>query len=78
MKQIQKEDPLQLVCAWSIDPDHRSGVHRPEAVYVRKQKELPCEAELIVTRGKTVSVKVVDIFGNTAFERIETGNERDG
>ncbi len=78
VKQIQKEDPLQLVCAWSIDPDHRSGVHRPEAVYVRKQKELPCEAELIVTRGKTVSVKVVDIFGNTAFERIETGNERDG
>ena len=75
VREIQKEDSLQLVCAWSLDLDYQGGVHRPEKIFARKKGILPRETEQIVSRGKTISVKISDIFGNVTYERIETGNE---
>lgn len=77
VREIQKEDSLQLVCAWSLDLDYQGGVHRPEKIFARKKGILPRETEQIVSRGKTISVKISDIFGNVTYERIETGNERE-
>ena len=72
IKKMIREDPLQMVEAWSVDfeYDTDSGVHRPQNVFVRNKGNLATVCERIVPRGRTVCVKIVDIIGNVAFERI--------
>ncbi len=72
IRKIIREDPLQLVEAWSVDfnYDAEGGVHRPQTVFVRNKGNLTTVCEKIIPQGRTVCVKIVDIMGNVAFERI--------
>ena len=54
-------------------PDYHTYIYWPEKIFARKKGILPRETEQIVSRGKTISVKISDIFGNVTYERIETG-----
>jgi len=71
VKQVMAEDSLQMVHAWSIDYDYRDGVHRPDVVFVRTKGDFIMEHERIISERKPISIKVVDIFGNVVFERID-------
>ena len=77
VRRIQKEDSLQLVEAWSVDLNHCGGIHRPDVLFVRKKGLLRTETEQIIPLGRTISVKVTDIFGNVTFERIEYEREHE-
>ncbi|MGN0659285.1 MAG: DNA methyltransferase [Emergencia sp.] len=71
VQRVLKEDSLKMAAAWSVDFDHREGIHRPQEVFVRTKGQLPEVCEKIVDRcQKDICVKVVDIFGNVAYERI--------
>ncbi len=74
VKQVLKEDPLQMVEGWSIDFHYTDGVHRPEVIFVRTKGELETSYEKIISQKSLICVKIVDIFGNVVFERI--GYER--
>ncbi len=71
VKQVLKDDSLQMVEGWSIDFHHRDGVHRPEVIFVRTKGELTTSYEKIISEKNSICVKIVDIFGNVVFERIE-------
>ena len=71
VKQVLKDDSLQMVEGWSIDFHHRDGVHRPEVIFVRTKGELTTSYEKIIAEKNSICVKIVDIFGNVVFERIE-------
>lgn len=68
---IVKESPLEMVSAWSVDFDPRDQVHRPEQVFTRTKGSLPDFCEKIAGGPCSICVKVVDIFGNVVYERIE-------
>lgn len=70
VKQVLKEDSLQMVEAWSVDFDYDGAVHRPQAVMLRSKGSLEMSCEKIITARKNICVKIVDIFGNVVFERI--------
>ena len=79
LEKILAEDSLQMVDSWSVDfaynPD--DGVHRPQAVFVREKGRLETTCEQITALGSHISVKVVDILGNTTFERfLYEGNSK--
>lgn len=74
VKQVLKEDSLQMVEGWSIDFNYTDGVHRPEVIFVRTKGTLQTSYEKIVNGRSPICVKIVDIFGNVVFERI--GYER--
>ncbi|MBR3756671.1 MAG: hypothetical protein IKK48_06120, partial [Firmicutes bacterium] len=69
--EVLEEDALQMVHAWSIDYDYQDGIHRPDVVFVRSKGELTLEHERIIGEKKPMCIKVVDIFGNVVFERME-------
>lgn len=71
VKQVLKDDSLQMVEGWSIDFHHTDGVHRPEVIFVRTKGELTTSYEKIIAGKSPICVKIVDIFGNVVFERIE-------
>ena len=71
VKQVLKDDSLQMIEGWSIDFHHRDGVHRPEVIFVRTKGELETCCEKMTAKRSSICVKIVDIFGNAAFERIE-------
>lgn len=72
LESVLAEDSRQLIDAWSIDFDHRDGVHRPEKVFVRNKGQMATSYEKIISQRKSICIKVVDIFGNVIFERNET------
>ncbi len=69
IEKLLKEDALQLVESWSVDFDYKAeeGVHRPQEIFMRQQEKLALSCEGIVPKGAQISVKVTDVFGNTAF-----------
>lgn len=71
VKKVMAEDSLQMIAAWSADFHQQGQVHRPDVIFVRNKAELETECTHIVTAGSRICVKITDIFGNTAFERIE-------
>lgn len=74
VKQVLKDDSLQMIAGWSIDFHHIDGVHRPEVIFVRTKDGLETFCEKIISEESPICVKIVDIFGNVVFERI--GYER--
>lgn len=72
IKQVLQEDSLQMIEAWSVDFDYdpAAGVHRPEKVFVRNKGNLETVCEKIVSPDRYICVKIVDVLGNIAFERI--------
>lgn len=80
IKRVIKENSLQMVEAWSVDFDYNpaEGVHRPQAVFVRNKGKLEAVCEKIITPGTHICVKIVDVLGNTVFERLEYEREFKG
>lgn len=71
VRRIVRESPLEMVSAWSVDFDPRDQVHRPEQVFTRTKGLLPDFCEKIAAGPCHIRVKVVDIFGNVVYERID-------
>ena len=69
VKQILKDDSLQMVSGWSIDYSYNGKVHRPDVIFTRTSGELETVHQKISAGKMQVSIKVVDIFGNVVFER---------
>ena len=69
VKQILKEDSVQMVGGWSIDFGYNGKVHRPDVIFSRNSGKLETVHEKIYSGKMQVSIKVVDIFGNAVYER---------
>lgn len=70
VSRIVRETPLEMVSSWSVDFDDRDQVHRPQQVFTRTKGRLPDVCEKIAAGPCRICVKVVDIFGNVVYERI--------
>ena len=71
VRKMIKENSLQIIEYWSVDFDCIDNVHRPEVIFMRTKGHLEASCERIIKGKTTIGVKVVDIFGNVTFERIE-------
>ncbi|MDO4552600.1 MAG: site-specific DNA-methyltransferase [Bacillota bacterium] len=66
IEKLLREDPLQLVDYWSVDWAWDGRVHRPQACFCKgKERVTDCCGTIAASPGP-VSVRAVDIFGNTA------------
>ena len=72
MREVEKNDPLQLVEYWSVDFNYDGRIFRPEMIFSKKGSETPAVCEKITAAGKNMSicVKTVDVLGNSSFSLI--------
>lgn len=73
VRRIAREKPLDMVSSWSVDFEFNDadGIHRPDLVLTRTKGDLPDFCEKIADGPCRIRVKVVDIFGNSTYERME-------
>ena len=67
IKELQKQDPAQLLLSWSVDYHYDGKVHRPDRIFTRRGGDIELSCDFIVMPGTDVSVRVTDIFGNHVF-----------
>jgi len=66
IKKVIKSDPLSLIEYWSVDFDHDGKVHKPRSILIPgRDKKYECEK--IGSAFSSVSVHVVDVFGNVTI-----------
>ena len=58
---------LDLVESWSIDFNYDGFVHRPEMIFLRDRAGIQTSCEKIMGQKSSISIKVVDVFGNYNF-----------
>lgn len=68
IKKIIKQDSLQLVDYWSIDFDYDGITYQPKLYFCKGNDGLPLSCEWLANRFDKIAVRVIDIFGNNAFE----------
>ena len=73
VRRIAREKPLDMVSSWSVDFEFNDadGIHRPDLVLTRAKGDLPDFCEKIADGPCRIRVKIVDIFGNSTYERME-------
>lgn len=71
LEQIEGENYLSLVDYWCVDWDSREGAFNPDTFRFRDKKGLPYTLEKEMDEdsfnGRTITIKVVDIFGNSSM-----------
>jgi hypothetical protein len=71
LEQIEGENYLSLVDYWCVDWDSREGEFNPVTFLFRDKKGLPYTLEKEMDEdsfdGRTITIKVVDIFGNSSM-----------
>ena len=61
---LLKKDFTQLIEYWCVDTDYDGRVLKPKASFCADKKAVAKEAVIPQNPGKTVAVKVMDVFGN--------------
>lgn len=70
VKDVIKDDSISMVMYWSIDYDYDGKVHRPDVIHIRHGKDLETCEQKIINERKPISVKIVDLFGNSEMVEI--------
>ncbi len=65
VKSIAEKDPLSLIDYWSVDTDYDGKTHRPQHTLSRGNGAVSAVCQCIGTSFGKVSVRVVDVFGNS-------------
>ena len=76
IRKIEKEKPLDLVQAWSIDYNFDGKVFRPKEIYLRRNGKLQTTSEKMIDALEAqhldhIVIKIVDIMGNVSFQRLD-------
>lgn len=67
IKELEKNKPMELVMGWSVDYNYDGQVHRPTEIFAKGKDPMPSSCRSFVKKGDTISVKIIDIFGNHQF-----------
>lgn len=68
IKKIRRKDPLQLLEYWSVDFHYDGQVHRPQTAFVKEKHSIETSCCMESSR---ISVRAVDLFGNSTQKVIE-------
>jgi hypothetical protein len=71
IKKIMKNDSLQFVDYWSVDCHHQDQINRPDVYFCKEHERIETIYETLGAQFGPVGIKVVDIFGNSAFLTVE-------
>lgn len=66
LRQAAKEDSLQLLACWSVDPQY-DGTYRPQAWFCREKGTVISEYEALGERFERIAVRAADLFGRSIF-----------
>ncbi|MFA5527390.1 MAG: site-specific DNA-methyltransferase [Peptostreptococcales bacterium] len=72
IKTIMKEDSLELIAYWSIDPDYDHRVLTPTWYSSKSKGKMEKEALVKQKNKKDIAVRVVDIFGQVKLQILDT------
>ena len=75
IKKIMKEDSLQLVDYWSIDCHYDGLTHRPQKLIAKDKSGLNCHFENMGNYFDRISIRIVDIFGNSLLRAFRIGDK---
>ena len=75
IKKILKSDPLQFIDYWSVDRNYKDGISHPEICFSKKNDRLETTYQMLGSDFGTIGIKAVDIFGNSAFLKVELPND---
>ena len=70
LSEILEKDPLQLLDYWSIDPEFDGKTHRPQVCYSKEKGKISTEDRRIRQDFEIISVRWVNIFGESGQEVI--------
>lgn len=70
IKKIIKNDSLQLIDYWSIDFNYNGKEFKPEQYFCKGNNGMKLSCEKSAEEFKKIGIKVLDIFGNSAFALI--------
>ena len=65
IRDILKNDPLQLINYWSVDHAYDGITHRPQKYFCKEKGSVETTFETLGNSFGTVSVRAADIFGNS-------------
>jgi len=65
VRDMMRKEPLTILESWNVDFDFDGSVRRPGMIFVREKGQLQYTCQRIAATPCVVSVKVVDIFGNS-------------
>ena len=71
IKKILKSDPLQFIDYWSVDRNYKEGISHPEICFSKKNDKLETSYQMLGSDFGIIGIKAVDIFGNSAFLKME-------
>ena len=71
LQRFRREDPLQLLEYWSVDFSYDGRVHRPQFSFPKKQDRIETSCRQIVGKAETVSIRTMDVFGNSTLKILE-------
>lgn len=71
IREIIRNDSLQLVDYWSADLKREDGLFQPDVYFCKEHDKIDTSFETIGSDFGPVSIKVVDIFGNCTFLNTE-------
>lgn len=71
IKKFRRKDPLQLIEYWSIDFNYDGRLHNPQFAFPKEKHDITKTCQQVGSNIKTVSVRAVDVFGNSTLKVIE-------
>jgi len=87
IKKFRRKDPLQMIEYWSVDFNYDGIIHTPQFVFTKENHSLEktcrqlvdsnvaaggCRtAEITDTGGHRISIRAVDVFGNSTLKVVE-------
>ena len=74
IRELAKKSPEELILMWSVDFSYDGSVHRPSELFLRENGKITISMSSQVNKGDIISIKIVDIFGNTCFRIIDSGS----
>ncbi|MEG0829827.1 MAG: site-specific DNA-methyltransferase [Anaerovoracaceae bacterium] len=77
IKALVKKDPLKLIEYWSVDFSYDGNIHTPQMFFTKQDHQVIVECENIVKGDECLSVRTVDVFGNSTFTLVDLGGGND-
>ncbi len=71
LKKFRRKDPLQLVEYWSVDFNYDGKTHNPQFAFSKDKHNLVKTCQQVGSDIKSVSIRVVDVFGNSSLKVVE-------
>ena len=71
LKKFRRKDPLQLVEYWSVDFNYDGKIHNTQFAFSKDKHDLVKICQQVGRDIKSVSIRVVDVFGNSSLKVVE-------